>query len=119
MIDTLGQPALPWMVTGRGRLHYPVVWEPNLPAKLEWKGEVIGEIQRGPGQQQVVLPPSEHPDTGLRYRWITEALMPVILCEPIDPVTDALPRLPALWLGYLRHDHFMREHRKEQRERGY
>ena len=73
MIDTLGQPALPWMVTGRGRLHDPVVWEPNLPAKLEWKGEVIGEIQRGPGQQQVVLPPSEHPDTGLRYRWITPA----------------------------------------------
>lgn len=119
MIDTLGQPSLPWMVTGRGRLHYPVVWEPNLPAKLEWKGEVIGEIQRGAGQQQVVLPPSVHPDTGLHYHWITEALLPTLLCEPIRPVTDPLPRLPALWLGYLRHDHFMREHRKEQRERGY
>ena len=117
MIDTLGQPCLPWVITGSGRLHYYFSWEPNLPAKLEWKDDVIGEIQRGPGQQQVVLPPSVHPVTGARYTWITSAL--AVLCEPIHPVADPLPRLPALWLGYLRHDHFMREYRKEQRERGH
>ncbi|MGH2368559.1 MAG: bifunctional DNA primase/polymerase [Chloroflexota bacterium] len=115
MIDTLGQPSLPWVITGSGRLHYYVRWEPHFPAKIEWKGEIIGEVQRGPGQQQVVMPPSVHPDTGLRYTWITAALD--VLCEPIHPVTDPLPRLPALWLGYLRHDHFMREHWK--RERGH
>jgi bifunctional DNA primase/polymerase-like protein len=116
MIDALGQPCLPWTITGSGRLHYYVQWEPDLPAKLEWKGEIIGEIQRGPGQQQVVLPPSVHPDTETRYTWITGSLD--VLCEPIHPVADPLPRLPALWLGYLRHDHFMREHWKEQqRER--
>jgi hypothetical protein len=119
MVDALGQPCLPWVITGSGRLHYYVQWEPDLPAKLEWKGEIIGEVQRGPGQQQVVLPPSTHPDTGLRYRWIREALLPTLLCEPIDPVGDPLPRLPALWLGYLRHDHFMRLHQKEQHDRGH
>jgi hypothetical protein len=119
LVDLLEHPLQAWVLTGRGRLHYYVRWEPHLPAKLDWNGQIIGEIQRGPGQQQVVLPPSVHPDTGLRYRWITAALLPTLLCEPIDPVGDPLPRLPALWLGYLRHDHFMREHRKEQRERGY
>ena len=64
MVDTLGQPAAAWTETGRGRLHYFVSWEPDLPAKLEWRGQIIGEIQRGPGQQQVVIPPSIHPDTG-------------------------------------------------------
>jgi hypothetical protein len=119
MIDTLGQPCVPWVITGSGRLHYYVRWEPDLPAKLEWKGEIIGEVQRGPGQQQVVLPPSVHPATGAQYRWISERVLPTLLCEPIDPVADPLPRLPALWLGYLRHDHFMREHQKEQHDRGH
>jgi len=100
MIDTLGQPCLPWVITGSGRLHYYVAWAADLPAKLTWSGKVIGEIQRGPGQQQVVLPPSRHPDTGLPYRWVTEWLG--FLCEPIDPVKDALPQLPGLWLAYLR-----------------
>jgi bifunctional DNA primase/polymerase-like protein len=117
MVDLLGQPCLPWVLTGRGRLHYYIRWEPDLPAKLEWTSGIIGEIQRGPGQQQVVLPPSVHPDTGLRYRWLTKSLLPTLRCEPIDPVEDPLPRLPALWLGYLRHDHYMRLHRKERRER--
>jgi hypothetical protein len=49
MIDTLGQPAAAWVETGRGRLHYYVRWLGNLPAKLVWKGAVIGEVQRGPG----------------------------------------------------------------------
>jgi hypothetical protein len=119
MVDALGQPGLPWTITGSGRLHYFIRWEPDLPAKLEWKGEIIGEIQRGPGQQQVVLPPSVHPDTGARYRWISERVLPTLLCEPIDPVADLLPRLPALWLGYLRHDHYMRLHQKEQHDRGH
>src|SRR5262245_45886345 len=48
MIDTLGQPAAAWTETGRGRLHYFVEWEPDLPAKLEWRGSLLGEIQRGP-----------------------------------------------------------------------
>lgn len=100
MIDTLGQPCLPWVVTGSGKLHYYVQWEPDLPAKLTWRGEVIGEIQRGPGLQQVVLPGSVHPN-GTRYRWITDSLGQLV--EPIDPVADPLPRLPSLWLAYLRH----------------
>jgi hypothetical protein len=90
MIDTLGQPAAAWTETGRGRLHYFIAWEPDLPAKLEWKGELIGEIQRGPGQQQVVIPPSVHPDTRRRYRWI------------VDPVTQPLEPLPGEWRAYLR-----------------
>jgi hypothetical protein len=101
MIDTLGQPCLPWVLTGSGKLHYYVRWEPDLPAKLTWQGAVLGEIQRGPGQQQVVLPPSIHPGTGEPYRWITDELP--WLCEPIDPVADPLPSLPGGWLGYLRH----------------
>ncbi len=101
MIDALGQPALPWVLTGSGRLHYYLRWTADLPAKLTWKGKIVGEIQRGPGQQQVVLPPSIHPDTGLPYRWISEALLPRMLCEPIDPVADPLPRLPGEWVAYL------------------
>jgi hypothetical protein len=85
MIDTLGQPSLPWVHTGSGRLHYYVKWQPNLPAKLTWRGELVGEIQRGPGQQQVVAPPSIHPTTGKPYRWL------------VDPATETLPELPGDW----------------------
>ena len=102
MVEELGQPTLPWVLTGSGRLHYYIRWADDLPAKLTWCGAVIGEIQRGPGQQQIVLPPSVHPVTGVRYRWITERLG--FLCEPIDPTTDPLPSLPGLWLAYLRAD---------------
>jgi hypothetical protein len=94
MVETLGQPCLPWVVTGSGKLHYYVAWEP-FPAKLRWAGQIIGEIQRGPGQQQVVVPPSIHPATGDRYRWVTDDLE--WCCEPIDPVADPLPRLPNAW----------------------
>jgi hypothetical protein len=106
MIDQLGQPCLPWVITGSGRLHYYVAWTGGLPAKLTWgldengRHPTIGEIQRGPGLQQVVLPGSIHPSGGT-YRWITERLG--FLCEPIDPVADPLPRLPGLWLAYLCH----------------
>jgi Bifunctional DNA primase/polymerase, N-terminal len=90
MIDTLGQPCAPWVETGRGRLHYYVAWEPGLPAKLTWHGVIIGEIQRGPGQQQAVIPPSVHPVTGQSYRWL------------VDPRTEPLPPLPGVWRAYLR-----------------
>jgi Bifunctional DNA primase/polymerase, N-terminal len=100
MIDELGQPCLPWVLTGSERLHYYIAWEPDLPAKLTWDGKIIGEIQRGPGQQQVVIPPSRHPDTGRLYRWITESLG--FLCEPIHPMADPLRELPGLWRAYLR-----------------
>jgi hypothetical protein len=102
MVDALGQPCLPWVITGSGKLHYYIRWEPELPAKLEWEGRIVGEIQRGPGQQQVVLPPSVHPNTGARYRWISHCLLPEMLCEPVDPIAGPLPTLPGLWLAYLR-----------------
>jgi Bifunctional DNA primase/polymerase, N-terminal len=89
MVDTLGQPSDPWVETGSGKLHYYVAWEPDLPAKLTWQGETIGEIQRGPGLQQVVMPPSVHPDSGRRYRWL------------VNPATEPLPTLPPTWRDYL------------------
>jgi len=108
MVDILGQPCLPWVLTGSDRLHYYVQWEADLPPKLTWHATVIGEIQRGPGQQQVVLPGSVHPN-GHRYRWITERLG--FLCEPIDPVHDPLPALPWTWRAYLRHATYAAESR--------
>jgi putative DNA primase/helicase len=98
MIDTLGQPCDPWVETGRGRLHYYVAWEPDLPAKLTWQGLIIGEIQRARGQQ-AVIPPSVHPDTGRLYRWL------------VDPATEPLPELPGLWRAYLRAKVYAAGHR--------
>ena len=114
MIDVIGQPCLPWVITGSGRFHYYVKWVPDLPAKLTWENEVVGEIQRGPGLQQVVMPGSTHPDGGV-YTWITKDLS--ILCEPIDPVTDPLPELPGDWLVHLRHDVYFQRYLREQRRR--
>jgi Bifunctional DNA primase/polymerase, N-terminal len=95
MVDALGQPCLPWVLTGSAKLHYYVQWADDLPAKLTWDNVEVGEIQRGPGQQQVVLPPSVHPETGEPYRWITDDLP--FLVEPINPVADPLPTLPDAW----------------------
>lgn len=89
MIEALGQPAACWVETGRARLHYYVQWLPDLPATFDWLGEPIGEIQRGPGQQMIVCPPSIHPDTGLCYRWL------------VDPATQPLLPLPDDWRAYL------------------
>lgn len=108
MVDAIGQPSLPWVITGSGNLHYYVQWEPSLPPKLKWDGAIIGEIQRGPGLQQVVLPGSVHPDTGRPYRWITESLGDLVL--PIDPVRAPLPRLPFAWRICLQHDTFAAEY---------
>jgi bifunctional DNA primase/polymerase-like protein len=90
MVEALGQPSTAWVETGRARLHYYVRWMEDLPPKLTWKGEPVGEIQRGPGRQMIVCPPSVHPDTGIRYRW---------LC---DPVYQLLELLPGEWRAFLR-----------------
>lgn len=94
MFVALGALAI-WVETGSGKCHCYVTWEPNLPAKLMWQGRKVGELQRGgigpdgrPVLQQVVLPPSIHPDTGRAYRWRV---------DPCDP----LPTLPPAWRAYL------------------
>jgi hypothetical protein len=95
MTDELGEPGRPWVRTGSGKFHYYFEWHPRMPAKLTWRGQILGEIQRGnttpgllDGQQQVVLPPSTHPN-GMRYEWL------------VDPVTEPLMALPPLWQAYL------------------
>ncbi len=89
METALGPLGEPWVRTGSGKVHYYLQWEARLPAKLLWEHTLIGEIQRGPGQQQVVMPPSVHPDTGHRYTWL------------VDPVITALPRLPERWRRHI------------------
>ena len=89
MVDELGEPGKPWVRTGSGKFHCYVAWQRGLPAKLVWNEVKVGEIQRGPGQQQVVVPPSLHPDTGQRYEWL------------VDPATQKLKPLPPLWHAYL------------------
>ncbi len=88
MVAELGEPGKAWVKTGSGRTHYYVAHEPSLPAKLLWNGQIIGEIQRGPGKQQVVIPPSVHPAGG-RYEWL------------VDPATEPLQPLPGSWHAYL------------------
>jgi Bifunctional DNA primase/polymerase, N-terminal len=96
LIERLGQPVDATVLTGSGKLHYYVEWIEDLPAKLPGG---IGEIQRGPGQQQIVCPPSVHPDTGHRYTWL------------VDP-TEALPALPGLWRAYLRGPVYAQRYRR-------
>ena len=84
------------VVTGSGKAHCYVRWKPGLPAKIRWHGQIVGEVQRGPirvgvaNQQQVVLPPSVHPDTGRAYRWATCPL-----------VEEMPPAIPESWRRYL------------------
>jgi hypothetical protein len=88
MVRELGRPGEPWVETGSGKNHYYIPWQPDLPAKIMWRGQKVGEIQRGPGQQQVVAPPSIHPDTGRSYRWL------------VNPAIEPLEALPAEWTNY-------------------
>jgi hypothetical protein len=94
MEAALGRLGDPWVMTGSGKIHIYITWESNLPAKLRWAGQKAGEIQRGntqpgrDGQQQIVAPPSVHPDTGRAYRWL------------VDPVTEPLRPLPEAWRAY-------------------
>jgi len=86
MIAELG-PLVPWVRTGSGKFHCYVRWEDGLPAKIRWKGETVGECQRGgDGRlQMVVCPPSVHP-SGTAYTWLANASL-----EP----------LPARWREHL------------------
>lgn len=90
METALGPLARPWVETGRGRRHFYIAWSADLPAKLVWNGQLVGEIQRGgsqdaPRRQHVVAPPSIHPDTGRAYHWL------------VDPQFEPLTTLPQRW----------------------
>ena len=78
-----------WVETGSSKHHVYKRWDAGLPAKLRWHDVIIGEIQRGPGLQQVVIPPSVHPNTGRRYQWL------------VAPATAMLSRLPVRWRQHL------------------
>lgn len=94
MFRALG-PLPRWVQSRPGRFHCYVQWEPALPAKLRWEGQVVGDLQRGPdrsgqaGLQQVVIPPSIHPATGTPYQWL------------VDPVTEPLRPFPSAWIGHV------------------
>lgn len=88
MSQELGVPT-PWVETGSGKLHCYVQWEESLPARILWRDERVGEIQRGPSLQHVVIPPSVHPDTNRPYKW---------LLDPRTSIPD--PLLPS-WREYL------------------
>lgn len=92
MCQQLG-PILPWVQTGSGKYHCYVAWEDGLPSKITWGGETVGEIQRGPALQHVVVPPSIHPGTGLPYTWL------------VDPTKESLRPLPEEWRNALISEH--------------
>jgi Protein of unknown function (DUF3987)/Bifunctional DNA primase/polymerase, N-terminal/Primase C terminal 1 (PriCT-1) len=94
MEAALGPLGRPWVVTGSGKYHRCVEWEPALPALLTWDGQRVGEIKRGgtraePRLEQAVMPPSLHPD-GPPYEWL------------VDPRTEPLIVLPEAWRRYLK-----------------
>ena len=89
MFRELGPLDAPWVKTGSGKPHFYCRWEDGLPAKMDWQGQRVGEIQRGPALQHVVMPPSVHPDTGEHYSWL------------VDP-QGVLPVLPDTWRDYLK-----------------
>jgi hypothetical protein len=90
MFERLG-PLPRWVESQPGRFHCYVRWQPSLPAKLRWQGRLVGELQRGPAHrdqvtlQQVVMPPSVHPSSGLPYRWL------------VEPTTQPLQAIPMSW----------------------
>lgn len=83
-------PILTWVETGSGKSHCYFLWEEGMPAKMEWCGEKIGEIQRGPAKQHVVMPPSTHPSGG-PYLWLR---------DPAEP----LLRLPDTWRKHFKEE---------------
>lgn len=89
LMEKLGR-LTPTVETGSGKHHYYLKASQEdidcLPAKIRWRGEIVGEIQRT-RSQQVVCPPSIHPRTRDSYRWLTAA--------------DVLQPLPEKWLAYL------------------
>jgi hypothetical protein len=77
-----------------GGFHCYVLAIPGLPAQIKWRGQVVGEVLRGPHQQSV-MPPSPYPGNAKKgvppggfYRW---------LVDPREP----LPELPEWWRDHL------------------
>jgi hypothetical protein len=87
MFEELG-PLTHWVKTGSGKFHCYYAADSELPARMLWEGTRVGEIQRGP-LQQVVMPPSIHPDTGDPYVWL------------VNPATTRIVPLPEAWKQYL------------------
>jgi len=85
MFLELGIPE-PTVRTGSGKVHC-YVQDTDLPARIKWHGETVGEIQRG-AKQYVVAPPSIHPN-GTGYTWL------------IEDSKEPIPRLPGPWRQYL------------------
>lgn len=80
-------PLLPTVVTGSGKLHAYLEWEPNLPRSIIWRGKTVGQIIRSAGEY-VACPPSVHPKTGTAYRWLQ---------DPREPFSS----LPPTWRNHL------------------
>ena len=92
LTQQLGPLPPPWVRTGGTRrgVHHYVRRVPGLPSVCLWQERKLGEIKGASGgQEQVVLPPSRHPDTGRPYAWL------------VDPITEPVPELPAAWRDFL------------------
>jgi hypothetical protein len=91
MFKVLGHVS-PWAQGRADRFHCYFKWEPDLPSTLTWRGQRAGEIIRGPAKRgeatlrQAVMPPSVHPDTLKRYRWLTNP------GQPVPPLPDGWRR---------------------------
>jgi hypothetical protein len=77
-----------WVQTRKGT-HCYVKWQDKLPARIMWNGQKMGEVQRGPSLQHVVIPPSINPDSQKPYLWL------------VDPSKTPLPDLPDGWVKHL------------------
>lgn len=96
MFEQLGP--LPITVnTGSGKWHVYIEWQPHLPAKLKWNDRIVGDLQRGP-KQQVVMPPSIHPN-GHPYEWNRS----LDHAKYVIPLPEVI-RLPDSWRNYLMED---------------
>ncbi len=93
MEAALGALGPPWVATAGG-YHLYLKWEPALPPAFAWRDGGVGQIKRGgttadPVKEQVVMPPSIHPD-GPPYEWL------------VHPRTEPLIVLPDAWRRHLR-----------------